>query len=404
MRYINAVGDDLRCVQSKWGDMDLQALTHLEVAFGQGVYRQTLAWPIVERTDKAWKIDTSGGALWVPIWRWQGQGPCSDQVRLQSLLALFANISSTHPDARILVKRLGKGSSDKSVRVGFFFCKPDTYRPGWGTEKFDRSATLALSLLSQDASGNWSAPVWAIHKKLDAKCEKLAGDAFWPGLPLVQVQLQDAFDAAEKNRQDQEQEQRAAAQARQRIEDERQAERARAQAAASAQRLILIAEEGELALAFARRRLTLADLGELGYPLAGWPKWLPGDPVDRPLENNLAALVEAVRQHPEFSPWRQKNAHLRGALLKPAKAVRPSAPRKPDRVIENATVHWTDWTGRSMQRDERCESGCRVLVFGKKHEITLMDGSVLTKMAGPNLKIFEQPNPCGGDSSDEQNL
>lgn len=386
--------------------MDLQPLTQLEVAFGQGVYRQSLAWPIVERTDKAWKIETSGGALWVPIWRWQGQGPCSDQVRLQSLLALFADISSTHPAARILVKRLGKGSSDKSVRVGFFIFKTDKYRWGWDTEKSDRSATLALSLLSQDASGNWSAPVWAIHKKLDAKCEKLAGDAFWPGLPLVQAQLQGAFDAAEKARQDQELGQRAAAQARQRKEDERQAERARVQAAASAQRLILIAEEGELALAFARRRLTLADLEELGHSLAAWPKWLPGDPVDGRLEKDLAALVEAVRQDPEFSLWRQKNVHLRGTLLKPAKAVRPRTPRLPERVIENATVHWTDWTGTSTsrQRDERCESGCRVLVFGMKHEITLMDGSVLTKMAGRNLKIIEQPNPCKGDFFDEQNL
>jgi hypothetical protein len=101
----------------------------------------------------------------------------------------------------------------------------------------------------------------------------------------------------------------------------------------------------------------------------------------------IGPMVKAVRRHPDFSLWREQNAARAGELLKPAATPRA---RVPDQVIAKCTVHWAEWVGPSSARKrvDHALDGCTVEVYGKKHEIELPDGSVITKMAGPNLKIL----------------
>jgi len=100
----------------------------------------------------------------------------------------------------------------------------------------------------------------------------------------------------------------------------------------------LMEEDGELALAFAKRRLNLADIAELGMDLRYWPTWLPGDVFNSYVGREMATLIEAVRTHPDFLPWREKEWKHTGSLLKPAKSAAPRTPRSPDRVIKDCTV------------------------------------------------------------------
>lgn len=369
--------------------MELDTLKQLEVPFGQGGHRLLVVWPIVGMTDNAWKIRTPGGEIWVPKWRWQGPGLYGDKMRLQLVLALFEDISRTHHDARIPVKKVGKGSSEKSVQVSFLIQRIDKRLREDDQETVKRSATVPLSLLEQGDGGAWSMPHWAIAQKLNKEKEKLASKAVWPGLAAVQAQLQSAFDASENFRNSLEQMAQAAAQASRLAQEQRRASRDQINAGLMAARLALIAEDGEFALSFAKKRLTLAGIGELGQSLADWPQWRPGQALSGQLALDLQGLVEAVRRHPDFKPWREKNAHRAGLLLKAPKPAKPTAPRQPQCIMENATVHWPIWNDKSMQRDWQCAHGCTVRVFGQKHEITLSDGWVFIKMAGPNLKIIQ---------------
>src|SRR5450830_618463 len=193
--------------------MELERLTQLEVPFGQGDHRQLAVWPIVDMSDKAWKIQTPGGEIWVPKWRWQGPGLCGDKMRLQLVLALFEDISRTHHDARVPVKKVGKGSSEKSVQVSFLIQRIDKRRREDDQETVKRIATVPLSLLEQGDGGAWSMPEWVIAKKLNKEKEKLASKPVWPGLLAVQAQLQTAFDAAGNSRKSLEQMAKAGAQA-----------------------------------------------------------------------------------------------------------------------------------------------------------------------------------------------
>jgi hypothetical protein len=42
-----------------------------------------------------------------------------------------------------------------------------------------------------------------------------------------------------------------------------------------------------------------------------------------------------------------------------------------------------------LRRIDHRDEGCTVAIYGKKYEIELADGRVITKMAGPNLKVIE---------------
>jgi hypothetical protein len=356
----------------------------LDVVFFRGLpYQQGVSWPILQTTPKAWRIETPGGEIWVPSYRWStmpaGPGASPEEMRFNGVLAFLSSITSTNGDARVAVRRAGKGPSELSVKVSFDVVVYQSDGRGI-VETRRRTVLVPASQLGSDGD-MWFVPRWVLARMLED------GESFqtrpeWPGMPALREQLQKAFDAAKAGE--------AAAREASRIAalkaSEERAERDRIAAEAKSVRSAMVAEDGELALAFARRRLTLQELRELGCGLHAWPRWLPGECANDYLERELAGVVRAVRGHPEFAAWREKNLRRRGALLKPPK----EAPeRKPDRVLENCVVSWVEYVGptKSLRRVDHCDEGCRVLVFGKKHEIELNDGRTIVKMAGPNLKI-----------------
>ena len=360
--------------------------TEVEVSFSRGQpYQQRVSWPVLQSTDKAWLIQTPVGEVWVPSYRWShmppGPGACANEQKLNAILNFLRDITSTHRDARVEVRRAGKGSSDLSVTVGYTVVVrcPDSGRV---IDELKRTSIVPASQLRADGD-KWSVPRWVAAKKLKPR-EGFKTRPDWPGMQALQGQLQAAFDAAMAG-------EAAVAAATLKAGQEaaeRRAEKDRIAADAKAHRQALVAEDGELALAFARKKLTLDDLVGLGCRLYGWPRWLPGERVDEPLEMTLAGLVSAVRSHPEFAAWREKNIRSQGTLLKPPKAP---PPRQPDRVIKNCVVEWCEYVGpsKSRRRIDHRDEGCTVEIFGKKHEIEMADGRFIVKMAGPHLKITE---------------
>jgi hypothetical protein len=189
-----------------------------------------------------------------------------------------------------------------------------------------RSATVPLSLLRQEVGAGWSMPAWALEKKLKTN-EQFADKPVWPGLAALLAQLQSAFDTAENAKKSLEQSQMQAAQAAhlRHLQDQAVRDQILVQQLSALRKLV--EEDGEYALAFAKKRLTLADLAELGHTLSAWPRWLPGEPVAGSLVRQLASLVEAVRQHPDFVAWRAKNMGRKGHLLKAPRPPKPKAPQ-----------------------------------------------------------------------------
>ena len=330
-------------------------------------------------------IQTPAGELWVPSYRWDhmlpGRGACANEQKLNAVLNFLREITATHREARVEVRRAGKGSSDLSVTVSYTVVVrcPGSSRLD---DELKRTSIVPASQLKADGD-KWSVPLWVVAKKLKSG-EGLKTRPEWPGMQALQDQLQAAFGAAMAG-------QAAAAAATLKAGQdaaERREEANRFAADAQSDRQALVAEDGELALAFARKKLTLDDLVGLGCRLYGWPRWLPGENVDGPLEMTLASIVNAVRSHPDFAAWREKNIHRQGSLLKQPKA---SPPRQPDRVIKNCVVEWCEYVGpsRNQRRIDHRDEGCTVEIFGQKHEIEMADGRFIVKMSGPNLKIAE---------------
>lgn len=175
----------------------------LTISFGQGEARQTVHWPIVKATAKAWLISTAAGEIWMPKYLWLEDRTSHAEIRIRRLMELLTKISSTHPDARVPVKRAGKGSSEKSVRVSYQVRRAAGDPRNPDCKEIARSATVPLSLLAQDTVGTWSMPLWCLKKKL-APSENFATNAKWLGLPVVQAQLEDAHAAAIMLRAEQE--------------------------------------------------------------------------------------------------------------------------------------------------------------------------------------------------------
>lgn len=358
----------------------------INVTFGFGQpYAQRVSWPILQTTAKAWLIQTPGGDIWVPSYRWDhmpsGSGATADKQKFNAVVDFLRSITSTNNDALVAVRRAGKGSSDLSTTVAFTVVVRDA--DGLNViEERQRTSIVPASQLKSDGD-HWSVPRWVLAKKLKPR-EGFKTRPLWPGLQVLQDQLRSALDGAIAG-------ETALKAATLKAADEaaqQRAEKERAAADAKLARQAAIAEDGELALAFARKRLTLQDLADYGCRLYGWPKWQPGERVDGPLEVTLASLVSAVRRHSDFADWRAKNVHRQGALLKPTQAP---PRRQPDRVIKNCVVEWREYLGsaNNLRSIDHRDEGCTVAIYGKKYAIELPDGRFITKMASPNLKVIE---------------
>jgi hypothetical protein len=191
--------------------------TQLETVFGNGPGRHAVVWAIERETEKAWLIKTAGGQIWMPkyLWRDNHPGIGSAEFRIKERFELFEKISSSNDSSLLPVKKAGKGSTEKSVKVSFRVRRADNPdNPPY--KEVVRSATVPVSLLVQEGNGSWYLPLWCIKQKLKT-FEYLVEKACWPGLAAVQnelreglaisLKLQAAHELAaalerEKNRQD----------------------------------------------------------------------------------------------------------------------------------------------------------------------------------------------------------
>jgi len=346
-----------------------------------GMETEIIEWPIVRSTAKAVLVATPGGELWLPLWRFQKRGYRADEAG--QIIALLADVSATASDARVRVWRAGAGPSGKSHKFQIAVRRQSSDSHGQPTTEVRRRCfTLPLSQI-KGSRGNWSAPAWLLKKRL-ANGETLArGD--WAGLEAVASQVKQMADRVSSARR--------AAEESARLKREAEARKKAVQEAAEAAELErltqAIEEDGELGLAFCRRKFTLSEMEDAGIHLlgCGWPTWPPKpDRYDLRLAEKILLFARA---QPKFESWKARNA---GKELSPKSA--PKKARVPDQVLENVRVQWVDWGGTSKNRVriENDQTGCTVKFFGSKREITTPDGTVLIKMAGSNLLIHVAEN------------
>lgn len=260
------------------------------LAIVSGHVERHVEWPILRATDKAVLVQTGGGELWLPLWRFADRRWLARRV--PELLNLIAELAESAGSARVRVEKAGAGSSSKSGK--FHVEVVSTTVEPWG-EKIQtrrrRTLTLPLSQI-QGERGSWTAPVWVFKKHL-RDGERLAR-VEWPGLEAVREELMavvaDVDAAAEERR-------RAGVAEKKRVQEARRADLDR--------RWNALDPEGRLALEFCRRRYTLAQLAEKGGRLSHWPVW----PRDRKFGglDDLEFLLGVAQAHPKFPAWVERN-------------------------------------------------------------------------------------------------
>jgi hypothetical protein len=151
----------------------------------------------------------------------------------------------------------------------------------------------------------------------------------------------------------------------------------------------LIGDDGLLAVHFCKQKFSLSELAQNGCQISFWPTWSANQDVHQ--LQRVASLVRFARAHPLYLNWKLRNV---GKIDSLPKSVQKKV-RVPDRVLTNCDVDWSEWGGTATRREKLHynESGCTVAFYGKKREITLSNGVVITKMDRPNLTIVE----CGND-------
>ena len=379
----------------------------VEVRIGLADKPRVVEWPVVETSNSSMLVRTPGGDIWMSAEKWRAEGAprlrtgdlCTPEfcdAAVEAVMQFLRKVPWVQGSGRVPVQSVKAGTTSQSRKVKL---SVRVEEPGREPRTLTRTKTVPASLLRLGSDGVWTLPRWKVDEDILAPGEKV-GMLPWEGMAAIEAELREASVLAKADVMKAQQE-RAELQARQKVEHEK---RVAAQVALEAKEQArdaelrhLAAEDGEFALAFAKLRYTLSDLAKLGVHLVGWPRWIPADGLDATAEGTslihgpkayqvIGQIVEAARKHEEFASWRERNKSRAGALLKPAPAQRA---RVPVAVIDNCIVEWTEWVGPSSKRkrvDYRQE-GCKVEVFGKKHEIELPDGTVVTKMAGPNLKI-----------------
>lgn len=347
--------------------------------FKFSIGKSVIAWPIVKSTEKAVLVLTPGGELWLPSWKFTSYR--NKQVSLNSVKGLLRRLmesSQSASDSMIRVRRAGAGPTSKShkFQVSVEATEYDDDNRTNVSVKRSRTFLLPLSQVRQ-VDGNWFAPRWLVEKKLDDK--EMLADAEWPGMEAVRVQI----DAAVESAYAQEMLLREAALAKARVQQERE-EKIMREKAEQRER---VNANGAIALAFCRSKYTIAELREAGVRVVSsyWPTW---PPLEREL-NYLDGIIEFANQAPGFTAWREKNTDKFEKGLPKMPGPRPG--RVPDKVLENTRVEWAEWLGKSgnKKKQEFSMDGCAVRIFGKKFEITLPDGRLIVKMAGPNLVIHD---------------
>ena len=334
-----------------------------------------ITWPIVRETKKAILVETPGGDLWLPRWRFDRAKYYLAEV--PKLIELLANISASAESSIVPVTRVGPGKTEKSAKFKVIVSENMNFEGAEVLKTRVRIFTLPLSqILNNDRL--MFAPVWLVKGHL-GKGENLA-NRVWPGLAKITDEIEQVAANLRQQAEDKNAEierrklkERAAWEGEQRKREE---DLKRLNAA--------LEKDGEAALFFCKRKFTLAALAQCGVHLNGWPTWPPNPQATHEL-SILGAIVEFARAHPKFAVWRAK---VGNQIFE--ETIKPKKIREPDKVVSNAYVEWVEWGGTAKKRIkvEQAEHGCTVSFFGKKRQIVLPDGSVITKMEVPNLKIY----------------
>ena len=380
----------------------------VEVRIGLADKPRVVEWPVVETSNSSMLVRTPGGDIWMSAEKWRAEGAprlrtgdlCTPEfcdAAVEAVLQFLRKVPWVRENQRVPVQSVKDGASSLSRKIKLRVVVEEAGRE---PRTLTRARTVPASQLKLGSDGVWTLPKWIVGKDILAPGEKV-WMLPWEGMAAIEAELRVASVLAKADVMKAQQD-HAELQARQQIEYE---QRVAAQIALEttkqardAELRHLAAEDGEFALAFAKLRYTLSELAERGVRLDRWPRWIPADGVDAAAEGSsvicgpkayhvIGRIVEAARKHQEFASWRERNKSRAGALLKPAPA---QIARVPDAVIDDCTVEWTEWVGSSSKRErvDYRQEGCKVEVFGKKHVIELPDGTVVTKMAGPNLKII----------------
>lgn len=329
-----------------------------------------LEWPVERDTGKARLVVTPGKAVWIPNFRSSefsslvlGYTPESDPAidsnvhkYIQRLVSLSENSKVGNTDGYAEVRLKGKGTTDKSASYEFWVSwqEPDEMNRELTTLGKNRRFTLARSLVL-DVNNKLYYPIWALNQRLKrdkagARSRQYVRPTLWPWTVSVVEQLTISAVALVERTRDEV----AAEKTRRQAAMQKEAERAQQIADQRAKEDHLLATLGLHALAFCRRKFTLAEMSKRGCELgSGWPTQAIGRQGLR--------LVAFAQGQPEFVEWMEKNPSPKlPARRSSTTTPNPPKARKPDQVWEEANVSWMDWkrsggriSGTSRERTQK---------------------------------------------------
>ncbi|MGD9687268.1 MAG: hypothetical protein AB7U43_09895 [Desulfobacter sp.] len=326
---------------------------------------EVLSLPLKHKTDGSVLVDCAGEGAWLPKKLIHQFAHCDEYEKV------LREIRQSMSDELVPVKKAGKGPTAKSgkfeveVKRPVYSAPPTPYGPEY--EMITKTLTLGLFAITEK-NGKVFSQRNVIIKKLDAGCVLPVQKSVYLALEnlLAEVAIRVAKEGEQK------------AQEKSMLHAERHAAsvlkaeeaRKRKEEYQAQQIKVLIPKilkEGNGAIAFCSKNYKQTEMRrKLRSNSFSWEK-LPAVPLDpQTLSLDDLQLVDAI--------------------IKISKAKS----KKPDKIIEGATVKWVDWVGTSANRrrqESECE-GCTVKFFGKKREIICPDGYEITKMEGPNLEII----------------
>lgn len=232
--------------------------------------------------------------------------PIRSAELLERLLDFLALVSASSNEALVPVRKVRSGPTPQSVVVRY---QVEELADEGTSRTVARTKTVPASTVVDGEAGA-AVPRWVLKDSL-SEDQRLVG-ATWSGFAAVAEQIRSAYAVVQAKQLRAQEE----AEAARRQAVDAKAEKERERAAKYAGWLKNIEEDGEFALAFARRRLTLSALRELGVHLPGWPTWQPGDQLEHLPAGLLSNMVDAVRRHPDFARWKERNRDKAGTLLK----------------------------------------------------------------------------------------
>lgn len=247
-----------------------------------GSIREKIVWPILKKTDKALLVKTSGGELWLPLWRVTKRIYNANNVA--ELRTLLAQITSTSGDALVRACKAGGGSSDKSHKYSIAVIQEN------GKIR-RRTFTLAKSQIKGSAR-RWMVPYWMVAKKL-ADGERVARSE-WQGMSAINDEIDGVLAVIAQRVVDKE------SAAEQRRADLLAAQEDKARAAAER------AEKWPVVLAFLKSKYKLSELRDAKVCFGScWPG--PGEP-----HGNLIKFAEQQECFAAYMLRRQSGAISNG--------------------------------------------------------------------------------------------